>query len=121
MFIFNCLSSFSSLLASFLCAVAAIALALPAIRRKKPSSQCCTFISELKTLKNQHPVAKSFHEAVNSVGGGTWPPKASHGASWPAPLRPYHDIYIAMSSTLAVAKSDVSLDDETNYRKIDAF
>lgn len=115
------LCTFSSLFATFFCAVAAIALAIPATRRKKASPQCHTFTSELRTLENQHPVAKAFFEAVNSVGGGTWPPKATHGQSWPAPLRPYHDIYIAMSSMLAVAKWDISLDDDANCRKIDAF
>lgn len=121
MFISNSPCFIKSLLATFLCAVAAIAWAISAIGRKKPSSKCHTFTSEVKALQNQHPVAKSFHKAVSSVGGGVWPPKATHGASWPAQLRPFHDIYIAISSMLAVAKSDISLDDETNCRKIEAF
>lgn len=53
---------------------------------------------------------------VNLDGAGEWLPKATHKDSWPAVLRPDHDIFLKLASLLPVDR--VCLDDVINKSRI---
>ncbi|KAH8826423.1 hypothetical protein DL96DRAFT_1465841 [Flagelloscypha sp. PMI_526] len=55
------------------------------------------------------------------MGGGTWPPRTEYGDKWPTALRPYHQAYEAVCSTLAVPEEDISLEDDENLARADDF
>ena len=68
-------------------------------------------LQELRVLRSQHEAAYALADLCESDGAGEWPPKANHTA-WPAALRPYKEVYLAMVPHLPAAKP--SLDDSTN-------
>ena len=71
-------------------------------------------VQELSILKSQHETASSLWELFDKDGAGAWPPKANHD-SWPTALRPYKDIYLALSPILPAAEA--SLDDTVNNER----
>lgn len=67
----------------------------------------------------EHETAKYLRYMVQNDGAGTWPPRASHGSTWPAAFQPYHDIYLELEKFLAC--EEVSLDEQENLRKVQVF
>ncbi|PSR84007.1 hypothetical protein BD289DRAFT_434880 [Coniella lustricola] len=65
--------------------------------------------------KQSHELALLFIKLVDMDGAGNWPPRVDH-ENWPAPLRPYKDIYLQLIPFLAV---DVKLayNDEANIER----
>jgi hypothetical protein len=62
---------------------------------------------------------RGLQELVTTGGGGKWPPKATFEDSWPASLRPYHQIFSTAARFIPVLKA--SLDDKENRTLIDHF
>ncbi|KAJ6561221.1 hypothetical protein DFH09DRAFT_1083184 [Mycena vulgaris] len=62
---------------------------------------------------------RGLHELITTGGGGSWPPRATFEASWPASLRPYHHVFFAIANFIPV--SEASLDDDENRIRIDQF
>ncbi|KAL2831593.1 hypothetical protein BJY01DRAFT_107963 [Aspergillus pseudoustus] len=60
-----------------------------------------TAVSQLKQDSETHEVVDALCQLVADHGAGTWPPRASHGYSWPAALLPYHEIYLGLAPQLA--------------------
>lgn len=81
---------------------------------KKPNH----FTSPSKT-DEEHETALCLRNMVEIDGAGAWPPRTSFGASWPAVLQPYHNIYLEVNIYLSCAQ--VSLDDQENMGKIQSF
>ncbi|KAK4174626.1 hypothetical protein QBC36DRAFT_388820 [Triangularia setosa] len=74
----------------------------------------------IHNLSDCHEVASSFSNLVNQDGAGSWPPKSNHDEStWPACLQAYKEIYHEMAPLLPA--ENVSLDDDTNERRIFEF
>lgn len=75
---------------------------------------------EITTLADSHETASLLTKLIAEDGAGSWPPRANHdGAAWPAPLRPYQEIYLELGPLLPSAKA--SLDDEANAARIADF
>ena len=70
---------------------------------------------------HEHEVSSLLNDLITISGAGSWPPRATFGDEWPAPLRPYHHIYKEMSASLCVEESELSLDDEVNSTRIQHF
>ncbi|KAF2098094.1 hypothetical protein NA57DRAFT_66542 [Rhizodiscina lignyota] len=71
------------------------------------------------TVSDEHATAQRLRRLIEMDGAGSWPPKVAHGPSWPAALRPYHDIYIEMAPVLPVYPP--SVDSEANAIRIATF
>jgi hypothetical protein len=56
---------------------------------------------------------------VNADGAGSWPPRATHGDTWPAVLRPYHDIYLEVAPYLST--ENISTNNEVNTERRTSF
>ncbi|KAL4784551.1 hypothetical protein BJX76DRAFT_356907 [Aspergillus varians] len=65
------------------------------------------------------PVSRALKHLVDTDGAGTWPPKATHGNTWPAALRPYHAIYLELAPYLAT--EDVVVDNDINAERCNSF
>ncbi|KAH7324732.1 hypothetical protein B0I35DRAFT_406506 [Stachybotrys elegans] len=77
-------------------------------------------IQQIRALTNCHEVAAKLAEMFHTDGAGSWPPRANHEYStWPAPLRPYRDIYLELAPL--IPQPEASLDDETNRARVDSF
>lgn len=77
-----------------------------------------TKLNSFSIVDVEHEVYSAFIRLINEDGAGEWPPKANHD-QWPAPLRPYKNVYAAISPLLANA--DPSTDDEWNQRLCSEF
>lgn len=69
---------------------------------------------DLRNMRDQHETAAILSDLVEKDGAGAWPPKADHD-SWPAPLKPYKDIYLECVPSLPMA--DASTDDDVNQKR----
>ena len=78
-------------------------------------------VSKLRAnaVKSRHEVALQLLQLVETDGAGSWPPKASHYHSWPAALRPYHEIYLELAPLLAVVEP--SLDNNVNLERLQRY
>jgi hypothetical protein len=77
-------------------------------------------LRDIKDLAECHETAALLDDLVRTDGAGEWPPRANHvHETWPAPLRPYKDIYYEMAPLLPT--SNVSLDDNVNRERITNF
>ena len=63
----------------------------------------------IQTTQDNHEAAEALRDLIKTDGAGSWPPKASHRDSWPAPLRLYHDIFLELAPLLPV--DQISTDD----------
>ena len=88
---------------------------------KNRISKKSALVSNLRAnaVKSRHEVAQQLLELVETDGAGSWPPKASHYHSWPAALRPYHEIYLELAPLLPVAEP--SLDDNINSDRLKQY
>ncbi|PQE23419.1 Indoleamine 23-dioxygenase protein [Rutstroemia sp. NJR-2017a BBW] len=68
----------------------------------------------LRSSRDRHEAASVMSKLVEEDGAGAWPPNANHD-SWPAPLRPYQDIYFELIPLLSAAPP--SLDDAVNHER----
>jgi hypothetical protein len=68
----------------------------------------------LRGSRHRHEAASVMSKLVEEDGAGAWPPNANHD-SWPAPLRPYQDIYFELIPLLSAAPP--SLDDAVNNER----
>ncbi|KAJ5105040.1 hypothetical protein NUU61_002387 [Penicillium alfredii] len=122
---------FAIYILAILAAVYAILTRLPAIRKKLQQIQLVpeqqhvpitsedAYILRAKTLKSDHATVISFQTLIETDGAGSWPPRAEHGPQWPSPLRPYHEIYRTLCSSLpCTANLD---DDEANVCRCTEF
>lgn len=66
----------------------------------------------IQTTPDNHEAAEALRDMIKTDGAGSWPPKASHRDTWPAPLRPYHDIFLELAPLLPVER--VLADDTVN-------
>jgi hypothetical protein len=69
---------------------------------------------DLRSSRDRHEAASVMSKLVEEDGAGAWPPNANHD-SWPAPLRPYQDIYFELIPLLSAAPP--SLDDAVNNER----
>lgn len=77
-------------------------------------------VKDFADLIDCHETAASLAELIHKDGAGTWPPRTNYvHSTWPAPLRPYMDIYHEMAPLLPAATP--SLDDEVNRVRITYF
>lgn len=77
-------------------------------------------IQAITALADCHETAAVLAELIHKDGAGAWPPRCNYiSSSWPAPLRPYMDIYHEMKDLLPAAEP--SLDDAENRLKINDF
>lgn len=81
------------------------------------SSEAC--LARIRALQYAHATAEKLNALVEKEGAGTWPPRASHGYAWPAPLQAYHDIYLTLAPLLPT--TEVLCDDQANAVRIHAF
>ncbi|KAL4956385.1 hypothetical protein BDW69DRAFT_203246 [Aspergillus filifer] len=68
---------------------------------------------------NTNPTLLALRNLIETDGAGTWPPRATHGHTWPAALQPYHEIYLASAPFLST--EDVSIDNEINKSRVASF
>ncbi|KAL4960137.1 uncharacterized protein BDV14DRAFT_211828 [Aspergillus stella-maris] len=66
-----------------------------------------------------NPPLLALKNLVETDGAGTWPPRATHGYTWPEALQLYHEIYLAAAPYLST--EDVSTDDEINRSRVQSF
>lgn len=77
------------------------------------------YIDQIKSLGTIHETAVQLQTLIQTDGAGSWPPRAVHHVEWPEALRPYHEVYRAMSPKLA---SNVHLtNDRLNLSRCKAF
>ncbi|KAJ6597989.1 hypothetical protein B0H10DRAFT_1826509 [Mycena sp. CBHHK59/15] len=62
---------------------------------------------------------RCLQELITAGGGGSWPPFATFGDTWPVSLKPYHEVYHGIANLIPVSKA--SVDDCTNRLIIDRF
>ncbi|KAH8890621.1 hypothetical protein GQ53DRAFT_794661 [Thozetella sp. PMI_491] len=77
-------------------------------------------LEDIRSLAPQHEVAATLARLVDEDGAGAWPPRANHDhGAWPAPLRPYKEIYLQLAPFLPMTRP--CLDDDYNSRRISRF
>ncbi|KAL4796068.1 hypothetical protein BDV19DRAFT_388492 [Aspergillus venezuelensis] len=67
-------------------------------------TQSLTHESALSLINNAtetNPPLLVLKNLIETDGAGTWPPRATHGDTWPEPLQPYHDTYLAFAPYLS--------------------
>ncbi|GFF48104.1 hypothetical protein IFM51744_06740 [Aspergillus udagawae] len=84
-----------------------------------PSDAPEACLARIRALQHAHETAEKLNTLVEKGGAGTWPPRASHGDAWPAPLQAYHDIYLTLAPLLPT--TEVLCDDKANTGRINAF
>ncbi|KAL3480459.1 hypothetical protein BJX99DRAFT_220272 [Aspergillus californicus] len=85
----------------------------------KQVSKHASALASINGATENDPVLAQLKHLVDTDGAGTWPPRASHGDTWPSALRPYHEIYLEVAPFLAT--EDIVLDDSVNAQRIDSF
>ncbi|KAH7318230.1 hypothetical protein B0I35DRAFT_237799 [Stachybotrys elegans] len=74
-------------------------------------------IRDIQHLAESHETAATMADMIQKDGAGSWPPRANHQhETWPAPLRVYKEIFMEMSSVMAIEKA--SLDDACDIKRI---
>ena len=91
----------------------------PKDKLRSTASNDDTNIVRAKTLQFDHAAVKGLQTLIDTYGAGSWPPHAEHGPQWPRALRPYHEIYKGLCSSLTHT-TDLD-DDEANDRRCACF
>lgn len=77
-------------------------------------------IDDIDKLAKSHEVAAALSSLIHNDGASSWPPAANHHVDeWPAALRGYKAIYLALAGSLPTASP--SLDQNANRVTIDQF
>jgi hypothetical protein len=76
-------------------------------------------VLSIHAMDNKHETARLLQQLINTIGAGTWPPKASHGETWPAALRPYHGIYLELAPSISCEVLDP--EDIASGRRVHTF
>ncbi|OJJ06248.1 hypothetical protein ASPVEDRAFT_45650 [Aspergillus versicolor CBS 583.65] len=76
-------------------------------------------LSQIKLAPENEPVFEELKHLVNADGAGSWPPRATHGDTWPAVLRPYHDIYLEVAPYLST--ENISTNNDVNTERRNSF
>lgn len=77
-------------------------------------------INDIHTLAKSHEVATALSGMIIYDGASSWPPTATHDVDrWPAALRGYKTIYLALAESLPT--DSPSFDHEANRMTIDQF
>jgi len=72
-------------------------------------------LAQIKAIQGDHETARLLQKLIETGGGGSWPPRSSHGDAWPTALRPYHNIYLELAPLLPAR--EVSLDADVNSKR----
>lgn len=62
------------------------------------------YVDSIQSIpRGSHFVSDILQQLIIQDGAGSWPPRAAYGDYWPLALRPYHEIYLELASSLSVA------------------
>lgn len=87
---------------------------------QKPAIDQDAILTRIASLADSHEAAARLHAVITHDGAGAWPPRFPTAiATWPAPLRAYHEVYLECAPYLSAAS--LSTSDATNIKLRTAF